>query len=367
VLTQSIDLRAELRGVLFPLAQFERVKVHLEEGAALAEEIGDQPRLGRITTLQAHYHCIIVGDMAPAIEHARRAAEIASAVGSPSLLGGARFVLGQVQHLSGDFRDAIETLETNIEKLHGDLENERAGFPLPMSLVSRVWLAFGLAEVGRFADALAFAKQAIDHAESLGHPYSLYHAHWSRVAVLLAKGEHAETRGPITRLRQIVEESVPSFIDNVTGLFAYASVLSGQPTEAISLLEEPLVRPPRNAFTRVRDTMYMGEACLCAGQLERALATAQRALAMAGTGQRGNEAHACRLMGDVQAARECAGAAEESYRSAMNLAVELGMRPVVAHCHLGLGKLYRRTGKREEAQDRLTTATTMYRDMAMSF
>ena len=42
------------------------------------------------------------------------------------------------------------------------------------------------------------------------------------------------------------------------------------------------------------------------------------------------------------------------------------MRPLVAHCHLGLGKLYRRTGKREQAQEHLTTATTMYREMDMT-
>ena len=43
------------------------------------------------------------------------------------------------------------------------------------------------------------------------------------------------------------------------------------------------------------------------------------------------------------------------------------MRPLVAHCHLGLGKLYRRTGKSEEAPEHLTTATTMYREMDMRF
>ena len=51
----------------------------------------------------------------------------------------------------------------------------------------------------------------------------------------------------------------------------------------------------------------------------------------------------------------------------MALAGELGMRPVVAHCHLGLGKLYQRTGKREDARRHLTTATTMYREMDMRF
>ena len=43
------------------------------------------------------------------------------------------------------------------------------------------------------------------------------------------------------------------------------------------------------------------------------------------------------------------------------------MRPLVAHCHLSLGKLYLRTGKREQAQEYLTTATTMYRDMGMTY
>ncbi len=52
---------------------------------------------------------------------------------------------------------------------------------------------------------------------------------------------------------------------------------------------------------------------------------------------------------------------------ALTVAAELGIRPLVAHCHLGLGKLYRRTGKRQEAQERLTTATTMYREMDMRF
>jgi hypothetical protein len=43
------------------------------------------------------------------------------------------------------------------------------------------------------------------------------------------------------------------------------------------------------------------------------------------------------------------------------------MRPLVAHCHLGLGKLYRRTGNRQQVQEHLATATTMFREMDMGF
>ncbi len=47
--------------------------------------------------------------------------------------------------------------------------------------------------------------------------------------------------------------------------------------------------------------------------------------------------------------------------------LQLAMRPLQAHCHLGLGKLYRQTGKRQQAETHLTTATTMFREMDMRF
>ena len=56
-----------------------------------------------------------------------------------------------------------------------------------------------------------------------------------------------------------------------------------------------------------------------------------------------------------------------AYRQALALADELGMRPLVVHCHLGLGKLYWRTGERVKAKEHLTTTTTMYREMDIRF
>jgi tetratricopeptide (TPR) repeat protein len=76
---------------------------------------------------------------------------------------------------------------------------------------------------------------------------------------------------------------------------------------------------------------------------------------------------ALRLLGEVNARRDPPEDAEGHYREALALAEELGMRPLVAHCHLGLGKLYRRIGTREQAQEHVATATTMYRDMGMTY
>ena len=113
---------------------------------------------------------------------------------------------------------------------------------------------------------------------------------------------------------------------------------------------------------------YLGEAYDLADRLEDALEFAGRALTLARErGERGNEAWALRLLGEVTARRDPPERADGHYRAALACAEELGMRPLVAHCHLGLGKLHQRTGKREQAQEHLTTATTMYREMDMKF
>ncbi len=58
-------------------------------------------------------------------------------------------------------------------------------------------------------------------------------------------------------------------------------------------------------------------------------------------------------------------AAESHYGAAMALASELEMRPLVAHCHLGLGRLSRRQGDAARAREHLATATAMYGEMSM--
>jgi tetratricopeptide (TPR) repeat protein len=114
--------------------------------------------------------------------------------------------------------------------------------------------------------------------------------------------------------------------------------------------------------------VYLGEAYVLADRLEDALEVAGRALTFARErGQRGYEAWALRLLGEVTARRDPPDRAAGYYCDALALAEELGMRPLVAHCHLGLGKLDRRTDKREQAREHLATTTTMYRDMGMTY
>jgi tetratricopeptide (TPR) repeat protein len=114
--------------------------------------------------------------------------------------------------------------------------------------------------------------------------------------------------------------------------------------------------------------MRLSEAYLLAGREADARPAAQRALRLARQQkERGNEAYTLRLLGEIAAREDLldVGEAEDNYRQALALAEELGMRPLVAHCHVGIGTMYRQTGKREQAKEHLITATAMMREMEM--
>ena len=55
------------------------------------------------------------------------------------------------------------------------------------------------------------------------------------------------------------------------------------------------------------------------------------------------------------------------YHQALTLAEELGMRPLQAHCHHGLGRLYHQTGRAAQARAALSAAIELYRAMEMTF
>jgi tetratricopeptide (TPR) repeat protein len=103
----------------------------------------------------------------------------------------------------------------------------------------------------------------------------------------------------------------------------------------------------------------LGEACLVAGRVDEASKAARRALSLARErGQRGDEAAALRVLGDIEHA-------EQHYLAAIALAGELEMRPLLARTHLGIGRLYLRAGDRARAEDHLATARRLFTAMDM--
>jgi tetratricopeptide (TPR) repeat protein len=112
---------------------------------------------------------------------------------------------------------------------------------------------------------------------------------------------------------------------------------------------------------------WRAHAHLLVGRVDEARRLADEALRLGRQrGERGYQAWTLHVLGETEArcGPDGAPAAQGWYQQALALATELGMRPLVAHCHLGLARLYRRTGKAEQAHEHLT-ATAMYREMDM--
>ena len=115
---------------------------------------------------------------------------------------------------------------------------------------------------------------------------------------------------------------------------------------------------------------WLSEALLLAGRREKAQHQAARALELARTHQeQGNEAWVWRLLGEMAAHGEPPEVrqGEASYQQALARTEELGMGPLQAHCHRGLGTLYATTGQRESACMALATAIELYHAMDMTF
>ena len=157
----------------------------------------------------------------------------------------------------------------------------------------------------------------------------------------------------------------------VAGL-GYASVLQGRLAEGRALLEEAISVTIRMGG-RLNHSLWvarLSEVCRLAGCGAEAGQHARQALDLARQHkERANEARALHQLGIVHAHAEPLDVEQAAthYRQALALADELGMRPLQAHCHRGLGTLYATTGQREQARTALSTAIALYRAMDMTF
>jgi tetratricopeptide (TPR) repeat protein len=161
-------------------------------------------------------------------------------------------------------------------------------------------------------------------------------------------------------------------VPHVAAPLGAAYALAGRIAEALPLLEQAIEQAVAMNFMVDHGLrmVWLGEAYLLTGRLDEASAQAQLALEFSRAHQeRGHEAYALRLLGEIAAQRRPPELeqAEATYRQALTLAEELGMRPLQAHCHCGLGILYAATNQPEQARAKLSTAIALYQAMDMTF
>jgi tetratricopeptide (TPR) repeat protein len=183
----------------------------------------------------------------------------------------------------------------------------------------------------------------------------------TRAVTVLELGLPRESAEPVTRLWPFVASALGA---------AYTGL--GRVDEALPLLEQAVerARAMKLKANQALRLARLAEAHVKAGRPDGAFPLAAQGLDFAQEHrERGHEAYALRLLASIEIEREAPNLdrAEENYQKALALANQLGMRPLQAHCHVGLGGLYRRQGDSDAALAAVAAARDLFRAMGMTF
>jgi tetratricopeptide (TPR) repeat protein len=362
----AIDLRLALGGQLTVLGEYGRHLALLGEAEALARALDDRARLGRVLAQMARV-LRLTGDHDGAMAAGRQALELAAALGDSALQAQASLNLGLAYWAIGDFGRAAELLRGSVEA--ADRESDRPS--TDDRIVSRAWLARTLSELGAFAEGRRHGEEALRLAMLEGRGNTPIVAHNRLGNLYLAQGDLEQAIRVLERGLALCRASGNrGQLRGVAAGLGYAYALQGRLAEGHALLEEAIEIGISTGGLLNHSVAWLSEVCRLTERGEEAWQHARQALDLARQHkERGNEALALHQHGVVQAHADPSNVAlaETHYQQALALAYELGMRPLLAHCHRGLGTLYAVTGQREQARTALSTAIEMYRGMDMSF
>jgi predicted ATPase len=370
---QAIDLRLALRSALLPSGDLGRILAHLREAESLAAALDDPLRLGQVCGFLS-FHCYLTGAHDQAIAAAQRVLALAKASREAVLEALAQQYLGFASLAQGKYRRAIDHFRQTVAALDGARRRERFGQVFLPAVQSRVFLAWCHAELGAFTEGRAYGDEGLQIAEAVAHAVSLMNALWGMGVLALRQGDLHRALPWLERAAGICHEvGGPVSFPWIDAALGAAYTLGGRIADAGPRLTQAMAQTTATARVDCEVLfcyLAVGEAHILAGRLEEAQTLAEQAQALACAHQEcGHQAYALRLHGDIAAQREPLEAerAETHYRRALTLADELGMRPLQAHCHRGLGMLYAATDQREQARTELSTAIEMYTSMEMTF
>ena len=367
---QAIDIRVEIRHCMLLLGDHEQIFEYLKEAAILAERLGDQRRLGWVSSYAAH-HWWYTGDPDLAIDSGRRALGIAEAVNDPVLQALTSFHVGQAHHALGEYRRAVEFFSQTVTSPQCDILAERFG--TLYSVRSRSWLALCFAELGDFEQGLTHGLEGVRIADVVDQPFSLITAYAGVGVLHLRKGELLKATAVLERGIMLCQaRDLPVLFPTVASRLGAAYVLLGRLEEALPLLERAATEATlmRRLSGHALRVTHLGEAYLAAGRIKEALAAVAQALDLARKHKEGGyQAWALRLLGEIKLQEDARGLeeADAAFTQSMILATALEMRPLVAHCHSGLARVQWWIGKHIKAEEHFRIGAQMFREMGMAF
>src|SRR3984893_17665287 len=369
---QAIDLRFGIRHALLPLAEWGRIEGYLQEAEALAKKLNDQRRLALVSGYMSGLHLNTGGRASDIRAFAEEVEAIGATLGDVPLQVAGQYYQFHLAALLGDHRGTERRCRAVMDALPGDLSRERHGLVAYPAVMARAYLARALAELGVFDQGRDHGQEAVRLGEALDHPFSLIWACLNLGHLESLRGEFTRAIVQLERAVAVSHEWSIAYLTPIAlAALGHVNARSGRVEEGVSYLQRALAGYASSGigYLRSMSTTQLGEALLLAGRVEEARDFGTRAVVLASErGERGHEAWAHRLLGET--ASHCdspdVAAAEAHYATSKALALKLGMRPLVAHCHISLGKLHGRAGDRH-ATEHLATAMNLFREMGMRF
>jgi class 3 adenylate cyclase/tetratricopeptide (TPR) repeat protein len=367
IATQEIDIRLELRIALLPVVNFSRIAGIIQEAVTLGERIGDRRRLAFAYAYQA-FNAIELDHQPQAREPGKRALALAEEIGDSTAIQNARHTLAQVHYTLGDFTQAIEVARPARkvdEKIVAEALQKR------ITAAIATYLLHSRAEVGLFREAVQDAEIMMRQAQATGHPFDFARASVGTGYMHVRRGAAEEA---IMVLEQCLEScqrySIDIMIPWTASCLGLAYAFKGRYEAGIEYAQEAIRSAETLGITRFQPLRLtcLANTYLLAGRREDAHSTARKALELAPRyHEKGPEAWALYLLAASDSASRTKDRVhfQRAYRDALTLAEELEMRPLVAHCHLGLGQMYSGFGDTIKAREQLERALAMYREMAM--
>jgi class 3 adenylate cyclase/tetratricopeptide (TPR) repeat protein len=371
VLERAVDTRLDLRPVLMALNESPRMFDLLREAEILAAQLDDVRRLAQTRVLMVR-NLEILGNYDAAIEVGRQAEASGDTLDDPTIWIPAAYLLTDSFTARGEHREAIARCEKVMAATEGEAERRRFGLVTIPGLAIRAKYALSLASVGETSLAMAAVTEAVRAAEHADHLNTLSGVLDTSVDSYIILGRADLAMTTIERIKSISKQLGDSYYPSQTEQrFGATYGLAGHYAEALSVLEPGVEREiTAGQFGRaVRLLVPLSDVYLQLERLDDAELQARRLLDLARSCNLPRyTADALLLLGKIGTHRTPPDSmeAEMHYHEALGLAEELEMRPLQAHCHLGLGKLYRRIKKLDEARAELSIAVRMLTDMELA-
>ena len=236
--------------------------------------------------------------------------------------------------------------------LKGDIVGERFGGGVTAFLHSCTWLVASLAEVGAFTEGITHGEEQVRIAKPIDQPEKVVQASFATGLLYLRKGDLDKAIAMLELGLGLCQVwHLGGWLPILPSHLGHAYALYGRVAEAVPLLEQALGENVPITGADALCMSYLSQGYLLSGRREEAIQFAGRALALSSERKlRGQQAYVLRLLGEIAAQGDPpeVAPAENSYRQALMLAEKLGMRPLMAHCHHGLGTLYAKSGRQSQ-------------------